>query len=84
MFCGPNLVFEAKDVSTCSLHTAGAMALICNGVDRNTINIIVCWRSDDILRYQNVQEEPIMSNFSQLMLTHGKYYFLPQQEVSCF
>ena len=82
--CGPNLGFEAKDISVLSLHTSGAMELLFSEVDGNIIKIIVRWRSNEILRYLHVQAEPLMRHFLQLILTHVNYYFLPQQEeVPC-
>ena len=40
MFCVPNLVFEANDISACSLRAAGAMSLFCAGVYNNIIKLI--------------------------------------------
>ena len=56
IFCGPNLGFESKDVSACSLCTAGTMALLCARVDRDIINLIDRWRSNKILHCLHVQE----------------------------
>ena len=84
IFCGPNLVFEAKDVSNRSLCTAGAMAIICTGIDSDITKTTGLCCINEMLCYLHVQAKPLMSNFSQLMLMHGKYYFLYQQEASCF
>ena len=83
-FCGPNLVFEAKDVSDLLLRSTGSMALLCAGVNSNIIKLIGRWRSDDILCYLYVQVEPIMRDFSKLMITHGNNSFMSQQEAPCF
>ena len=84
-FYEPNLGFESKDVSAHSLCTAGAMALICSGEDSDIIKLIGCWRSNKMFRYIHVQAEPLMRNFSRVMLTHGNYSILPhQEEVPCF
>ena len=79
VFCRPNLVFESKDVSACSLCDAGSMSLLCSGLYINIINIIDCYDSDEILRYLHVQAEPLMRNFLRLMLTYGNHYFLLHQ-----
>ena len=84
MFCRPNLVFEAKDVSTSSLRSKGAIALLCASVDSNTINLIGRWYSNEMLQYLHVQVDPLMGNFSKLVLTHGNYSFLPQRRGTLF
>ena len=78
-FCGPNLGFEAKNVSTRYLRAAGAMALLCLVIDRNITKMTGRWRIDEMLRYLHGQAEPLMRKFSQLMLTHGNYSFLTHQ-----
>ena len=40
IFCGPNLAFKAKDVSNHSLCAAGAMAIICSGIESDIIKMI--------------------------------------------
>ena len=49
------------------------MALLCSGVDKDIINLIGRWRSDEMMRYLHVQAEPIMRNFSKLMISNGNY-----------
>ena len=84
-FCGPTLGFEVKDVSDRYLCSAGAMDLLCTGVDSNIIKLIDRWQSDNILSYLHVQAEPLMRNFSLLILTRGNYIFLPHQDqLPCF
>ena len=84
-FYGPNLGFKAKDVSARSLRTSGAMELLWSGLDINIIKLIGRWCSNEMLRYLHVQEGPLMTSFSRIMLTHGNYSFLPhQEEVLCF
>ena len=43
MFCGPNLGFEAKDVSTCTLCAAGDMEILYSGIDSNIIKLVGLW-----------------------------------------
>ena len=82
-FCGPNTVFEAKDVSAQSLCSESAMVILCAGVNSNIIKLISCCCIDEMLRYLHVQAKPIMMIFSKLMRMHVNYSFLPQQEVVC-
>ena len=77
-FCRPNLGFEVKDVSNGSLRTAGTMLLFCDGVYSSIIKLIFHWSRNEMLCYLHLQTEPLMRNFSQLMIMHGKYSFLPQ------
>ena len=76
-FCGPNLRFEVKNVYARSLRAAGAVDILYSGVDSKIINLIGRWRSNKMLRYLHVQVEPLMRKFSQIMLMHGHYPFLP-------
>ena len=78
---GENLGFLPKDVSARSLRAAGAMALLCSGIDTNIIWLIGRWRSDEMLRYLHSQAEPLVRGFSKRMVTHGNYSMLPGQRV---
>ena len=84
LLIGTHLGFTHKYVSAWSPRAAGAMALLCSGVDTDIINLIVCWRSDKMLRYLHVQAEPIMRNYSKLMISHGNYNLLPHNEVPIY
>ena len=61
---GDNLGFLPKDVSARSLRAAGAMALLCSGIDTDIIRLIGRWRSDEMLHYLNLQVKPLMRGFS--------------------
>lgn len=52
---GPSFGFLPTDISTCSLCTSSAMALLCAKVDTNLISLIGCWRSHEMLHYLHVQ-----------------------------
>ena len=54
------------------------------GFGINIIKLIGLWISNDIIRYLHIQAEPLMSNFSQIMLMHVNYYFLTHQEEMNF
>ena len=71
IFTGTHLGLTHHDVFARYLWAAGAMALLCYGVDNDIISLIGCWRSDEMLRYLHVQAEPIMRIFSKLMISHS-------------
>ena len=60
------------------------MALLCSGVDHDIISLIGGWRSDEMMRYLHVQAEPIMRNFSKLMISHSNYNLLPHTDVPLY
>ena len=76
--------FTYKDFSARSLQAAGAMALLCSGVDNDIISLIEHGRSDKILWYLHVQAELIMRNFSKLIISHGNYNLLPHNEMPMY
>ena len=57
------------------------MALLCSGVGTNIISLIGSWRSDKMLRYLHLQAEPIMRNYSKLIINHSNYNLLPHNEA---
>ena len=75
LFAGTHLGFTHHDVSARSLLAAGAMALLYSGVDNDIISLVGRWRSDEMMWYLHMQDEPIMRNFSKLMISHGNYNF---------
>ncbi len=74
---GPGLGFVAADISARSLRSAGAMALLCANVNMDTIRLVGCWCSDEMLRYLHMQAQPLMHNFAQRMLAHRQYILHP-------
>ena len=84
LFAGNPLGFTHHDVSARSLRAAGAMALLCSGVDKDIISLIGRWRSNRMMRYLYVQAEPIMRNFSRLMISNGNYNLLPHTDVPLY
>ena len=60
------------------------MALLCSGVDHDIMSLIRRWSSDEIMRYLHVQAEPIMMNFSKLMICHGNYNLLLHTDVPLY
>ena len=60
------------------------MALLCSGVDHDIISLIGRWRSDEMMRYLHVQAEPIMRNFSKLMISHGNCNLLLHTDVPLY
>ena len=84
LLAGTHLGFTHHDIYVRSLRAAGAMALLCSGVDHNIISLIGRWRSDKMMSYLHVQAEPIMRNFSKLMISHGNYNLLPHTDVPLY
>ena len=60
------------------------MDLLCSGVDKDIIILIGRWRSDKVMRHLHMQAEPIMRNFSKLMISHGNYNLLPHTDVPLY
>ena len=79
-YLGTDLGFLPEDVSARSLRAAGATALLVGKVDTNIITLLGRWRSDEMLRYLHLQAEPIMRDFSKLML-NADYSLLPNTFV---
>jgi hypothetical protein len=79
---GPaTLGFNPSDISARCLRAAGAMALLCAQVDTDVIRLLGRWRSDEMLRYLHLQAEPVMRNFSSLMLQGGAFTLTPNADV---
>ena len=79
-----SLGFLPSDVSARCLRAAGAMALLCANVDTDHIRLIGRWRSDEMLRYLHVQAEPVMRDFSRLMLFGGAFRLHPNAAVPLY
>ena len=60
------------------------MDLLCSGIDKEIISLIGRWRSNEMMRYLHVQAEPIMRNFSKLIISHGNYNLLPHTDVPLY
>ena len=84
LFAGTHMGFMHQYISAQSIWAAGAMALLCSGVENYIISLIEHGRSDKILWYLHVQAESIMRNFSKLMISHGNYNLLPPKEVPIY
>jgi len=78
---GPTYGITSNEVSTHSLQTSGAMALLCSHVDADTICLIGRWKSDAMYRYLMVQAALIMRDFAQRMVSGGHYNLLPGDHV---
>ena len=81
---GIHMGFTHKDVSAQSLLAGSVMAFLCSGVDTNTISLIGRCRSEKMMQYLHVQAEPIMRNYSTLMISHGNYKLLPKNAVPIY
>jgi hypothetical protein len=78
---GPELGFNADDVSARSCRAGGAMALLCGKVDTSIIQLVGRWRSDVMLRYLHLQAGALMSELSSTMLQVGAFHLVPGQEA---
>ena len=68
---------DPKSISSRSLRSGGATALLCAGEHPHLIALIGRWRSESILTYLRAQTTPQAKAFSIKMLTHGNFTFLP-------
>ena len=73
--------FLPKDISARSLRAAGAMALLCAGIDHDRIELIGRWRSDEMLRYLHVQAAPVIQRYAHAMVTAGDFSLIPNAAV---
>ena len=79
---GPStLGFLPSDISARCLRASGAMALFCAGVDSDHLRLLGRWRSDEMFRYLTLQAEPVMRNYSSLMLQGGAFRLNPNNLV---
>eukprot|EP00978_Attheya_sp_CCMP212_P028261 scaffold97193_cov48-Attheya_sp.AAC.1 len=78
---GPQVWFSPSDVSAHSLHSSGAMVMLCAGIDSLIIKMLGHWRSDEILRYLHVQATPVSASIANRMRQNGDFTFLPNQQV---
>jgi hypothetical protein len=67
----------AHEITTKSLRASGAMALLNEGIDRQTIQLVGRWKSDAMLHYLHVQAHDLMSGFSSILLQGGNYSLIP-------
>jgi hypothetical protein len=72
-----SLGFTSKEVSAHLLCTAGMMSLLCANVDSDTIQLLGCWTSNEMMCYLTVQVQAIMHDFASHMLQGGQYTLLP-------
>ena len=78
---GANLGFLLPfEVFARSLCAAGAMALVVAKVDPNIMQILGCWRLDEMFRYLNLTAKRIMKKFAN-KLFHANYTLAPSQLV---
>jgi hypothetical protein len=74
---GPALGINPEDISTRSLCSGGAMALLCAEVDTDKNRLLGRWHSDEMLRYLHIQAYPLTATFSSQMLQHGNFALIP-------
>jgi hypothetical protein len=69
----PDLGFNAEDISARSLHSGGAMALLCMEVDPDKLCLLSCWHSDEVLWYLHIQAYSLTATFTHQMLLQGNF-----------
>jgi len=69
------------EVSVRSLHTSGAMALLCARVDTDIIRLLGRWHSDDTLRYLHVPSFPLVAPLASQMLCQCTYTLIPNNAL---
>eukprot|EP00957_Ditylum_brightwellii_P112765 8596676-Ditylum_brightwellii.AAC.1 len=52
------------------------MALLLGNIDSDTIRLIGCWRSDEMLRYLHTTARQLMRNHAATMVANGNYKLL--------
>ena len=67
----------ADKITSYSLRSGGATALLCAEVDTRTIQLVGRWRSDAMIRYLRVMAIGITNNLAKQMLAYGGYTFDP-------
>lgn len=78
---GNTIGFLHEDVSACSLCAAGAMWLICVGIDHDHIKCIGRWSSNEMLRYLHVHSAPVIQHYAHAMVTEADFTFIPTRNV---
>jgi hypothetical protein len=74
---GHTVGLTPSHVSVRSLHSSGAMALLCANIDTYRIRLLGRWRSDEMLRYLHVQAYPVIAHLAPAMLQHGHFTIIP-------
>ena len=57
------------------------MALLCSGVNKDTIQLLGRWYSDAMIRYLHQDAYPIMQRLATRMFNNGAYSFAPSESV---
>ena len=74
----PQTGIDPTYVSCLSLRPDGSTTLLCGNVDKDDVQLLGCWKSDAMLRYLRIQAATYAHHYSQHMLNHGAYTFVPQ------
>jgi hypothetical protein len=69
-------------ITASSLRPGGATALLCAGINKDTIKLIGRWRSDAIDTYLRTTATILTSDHSAKMLEHGSYRFSIQDDAA--
>jgi hypothetical protein len=66
-----------KLIGARSMRPGGGTALLCTGVDADTIKLVGHWKSDSMLLCLRAQALVVGERFAQKMLNAGRYTFAP-------
>jgi hypothetical protein len=69
----------ADEVCARSLRAGGAMALLCDKVDKGLIQMLVRWHTNAMIQYLHVQAQPVVQFFEAKMYNNSTYSFLPDE-----
>ena len=76
--CFAETGIDPQKISIRSLRAGGATALLCAGIDKETIKLIGRWRSDAMDTYLRTSTFDLTRHYSAQMLAAGGYRFNPK------
>ena len=74
---GDSTDLRPSDIDARSLRAGGATALLCAGIDADTIQLLGRWKSDAMLRYLHIAANPVVHTYASQMFAGGHYSFRP-------
>ncbi len=69
----PHLNISPKEITSRSLRSGGAMALLCGKVDTTIIKLVGRWRSDAMFEYLHAQALPVVHELAATMFQKGRF-----------
>eukprot|EP00588_Corethron_pennatum_P034170 CAMPEP_0194351546 /NCGR_PEP_ID=MMETSP0171-20130528/108239_1 /TAXON_ID=218684 /ORGANISM="Corethron pennatum, Strain L29A3" /LENGTH=92 /DNA_ID=CAMNT_0039119187 /DNA_START=1323 /DNA_END=1601 /DNA_ORIENTATION=+ len=78
---GKKYGLQKEDVSARNLRASGAMALLLDKVDVNTIKMLVRWPSDEMMRYLHTSARLLVHKHASTMLASTNYTLMAPAEA---